>query len=352
MNQSTAAPAGNGKGTAVTLSDVHVPVPAQQRGIDAAAWNALKNSVYRGASDAMILLAIDYCKARRYDPLMKPVHIVKTWDEESRSYVEGIWPGINLHRTQASRSTVHPYAGQDEPIYGPDVTKKLGASDFTFPEWCKITVYRMIGGQRVSYTGLIYFIETFASIKDGGPNRMWRKRPRGQLAKCAEAEALRKAFPEETGGEPTAEEMEDQHIGPERAKDVTPKPAASRLDALEEVIGKPNPWNTETGEVIEESVAAAGLTPEQAAAPDAEAAGAPANGAELPSASSAGTPAAEAHDVAAQMAACTDIVALKEVHFHSAAGKAWLAANPQESQAAYNANFDRIKKGANVRRPA
>ena len=35
---------------------------------------------------------------------------------------------------------------------------------------------------------------------------MWRKRPRGQLEKCAEAQALRKAFPERAGG-PTAEEM-------------------------------------------------------------------------------------------------------------------------------------------------
>lgn len=35
---------------------------------------------------------------------------------------------------------------------------------------------------------------------------MWAKRPYGQLAKCAEAQALRKAFPE-VGSMPTAEEM-------------------------------------------------------------------------------------------------------------------------------------------------
>ncbi|MDD0937104.1 recombinase RecT, partial [Xylella fastidiosa subsp. multiplex] len=37
---------------------------------------------------------------------------------------------------------------------------------------------------------------------------MWQKRPFGQLEKCAEALALRKAFPEAVGAQPTAEEMD------------------------------------------------------------------------------------------------------------------------------------------------
>lgn len=225
-----------GNGKALVLSDVHVPTPAVQRGITGEAWNALRNSIYKGASDAMILLAVDYCKARKHDPLMKPVHIVKTWDAEKKTYVEGIWPGIHLHRTTAARTK--EYAGQDDPEFGQTVTKQLGERQVTFPEWCKIRVYRMIQGQRVAYTGMVFFEEAFAKGKDGGPNAMWSKRPRGQLAKCAEAEALRKAFPEETTGEPTAEEMEGAHVGPDNAKDVTPAAEQSRkLDALEELIG-------------------------------------------------------------------------------------------------------------------
>jgi hypothetical protein len=41
---------------------------------------------------------------------------------------------------------------------------------------------------------------------------MWARRPRGQLKKCAEAQALRMAFPEAVGAAPTAEEMEGRSL--------------------------------------------------------------------------------------------------------------------------------------------
>ena len=41
---------------------------------------------------------------------------------------------------------------------------------------------------------------------------MWKKRPYGQIAKCAEAQALRKAFPEIVSQQTTAEEMEGKSL--------------------------------------------------------------------------------------------------------------------------------------------
>jgi hypothetical protein len=79
---------------------------------------------------------------------------------------------------------------------------KDGEFSVKFPEWAQVTVYRMVKDTRVAYAGpQVYWLETFGSLKSGEPNSMWRKRPRGQIDKCAEAAALRAAFPEEIGND-------------------------------------------------------------------------------------------------------------------------------------------------------
>lgn len=61
---------------------------------------------------------------------------------------------------------------------------------------------------------------------------MWLKRAYAQLAKCAEAQALRKAFPE-VGSAPTADEMEGKvfedgprEVNTQRQPDPHPEPTA------------------------------------------------------------------------------------------------------------------------------
>jgi len=214
---------GAGDNLPAVPSDVNLPVPAAERGVAPEVWTALKNT-YLGASDEMTLAVWDYCKARELDPLKKPVHIVQTWDSKSRRQVETIWPGIALHRIEASRTG--EYAGHDEPELGPMVKRQLGGlADFEFPEYCKFTVYRLVGGKRCAWTSVVYWLEAYARKgKDAAPNAMWAKRPRGQLEKCAESAALRAAFPEQFGGRYTADEMLGAEIGPagEEMIDVTP----------------------------------------------------------------------------------------------------------------------------------
>ena len=209
-------------------TELTVPTAAGQRGIEPHQWNALRNAVFPGASDDMILLAVDYCKARNLDPLKKPVHIVPVWDNDKRRYVETVWEGINNLRVTASRTG--EYAGMTDPEYGPEDDKGR-------PAWCKVFVYRVVKGEQRSYPGRAYWRESVATKKGGEPNAMWSRRPYSMLLKCAEADALRRAFPEECGATPTAEEMDGQtHIGPERAKDVTP--AAQRDPLLDGALGQ------------------------------------------------------------------------------------------------------------------
>lgn len=186
--------------------------------------SVLSSSIYPGAKPESIKLAIGYCRAAGLDPLQKPVHIVpmdvKTGkkDDKGKDIYEKrdvVMPGVGLYRIQAARSG--EYAGMTEPEFGPDKTVKLGKDDsrteYTFPEWCKVTVRRVVGGREVAFTAIEYWLENYATAGrwTTEPNAMWKRRPRGQLAKCAEAQALRKAFPE-FGAQPTADEIEGREI--------------------------------------------------------------------------------------------------------------------------------------------
>lgn len=173
----------------------------------------LQSSLYPGAATASVEMVLGYCDAAGLDPLQKPVHIVPMWDGKNGQMRDVVMPGIGLYRTQAARSGC---AGITEAEFGPDRTENIGGQSITFPQWCRVTVKRrQAGGSVDEFTAREFWTENYA-IKGGkeksvAPNAMWTKRPYGQIAKCAEAQALRKAFPE-IGSAPAAEEMEGKTI--------------------------------------------------------------------------------------------------------------------------------------------
>lgn len=211
-----------------TVKDAQLPAVVASRGYTPEQWNALQ-VIWPNAQIEVAVVALDYCRARSLDPMKHPVHIVKTWDNEKRAYVESIWEGIGSHRTTASRTG--DYGGIDEPEFGPMVNHPTWGE---YPEWCKITVYRHHRGSKDAFTAKLWFEEVCSTTKDGGLTQRWRKAKRAQLAKCTEAEALRKAFPEELGARPTVEEV--NCVDRDEMVDVTPAPEVVEGEVLE-----PNP---------------------------------------------------------------------------------------------------------------
>lgn len=206
-----------------------ISTEVSKRGITADVWSAMKNSLFPGAADQSVLMAWDYCAARGLDVMLKPVHLVPMYIKDKNNGDRGemrdvVMPGIGLYRIQADRAG--NYAGMSAPTFGPDVEYQLDDVTITVPEWCEMTVSKIVGDRVVPFTAREYWIENYAqSGRDKrAPNAMWTKRPRGQLVKCTEAQVLRKGWPE-LGAQPTAEEMEGKEI------DVTPR-SSSRHHAI------------------------------------------------------------------------------------------------------------------------
>lgn len=186
----------------------------EARGLNETTWHVLTNSIFVGAQPQSIMMAVEYCKARGLDIMKKPCHIVPMWVKDARTKKGGmrdiIMPSITEQRITAARTG--EYAGQDAAVFGEMVTIKFNKTNHVVPDFCTVTVYRIVQGKKVPFTHTEYFEEACATTKDGDLNTMWTKRKRGQLAKCAEAGALRKAFPEEIGNEYTVEEMQGKTI--------------------------------------------------------------------------------------------------------------------------------------------
>jgi phage recombination protein Bet len=194
-------------------------------------WQTLTQHFFPNAKSInSIWLVAKICKAKGLDPLSRPYHIVPMYDTKVQDYVDTIWPGVGLYDIQASRSG--SYAGKDPAQYGPnkkfsfppsDIGRQKGGKEIVIesPEWCTVTIYKMVDGQRVPYTSDPIYFEEYVQVvkgsnaKAGQPNDMWRTKFRSQMAKCARASILRSTFPEFTGAEATAEEMEGRDVYPD-----------------------------------------------------------------------------------------------------------------------------------------
>lgn len=178
----------------------------------------LGSSLYPGARPESIRLVLAWCKATGRDPMKKPIHIVPMEVKDAatgqKAWRDVLMPGIGTYRTDAATSGA--YAGIDEPEFGPPITERFENDVVTFPEWCRVVVYKIVAGERRAFAAKEYWVENYASGYQGkGVNSMWKKRRYAQLAKCTEAQALRKAFPDECGQTNTTDEMEGKSFSGE-----------------------------------------------------------------------------------------------------------------------------------------
>lgn len=167
---------------------------------DAQKTELIKKMVGAELTQVEFEVFIAVARARGLDPLLGQMHAVKrNLDGKSKMVIQ---VGIDGLRAIAQRTG--EYAGCDKTLFEYDEEKRIISAE--------VTVHRMVKGNKCSFTATADWSEYYPGEKMGF---MWRSKPKVMLGKCAEAQALRKAFPFDLSGLYEEAELE--------VKDVTPK---------------------------------------------------------------------------------------------------------------------------------
>lgn len=168
----------------------------------------IADTVARGASEAELALFLRQCHRLGLDPFARQVYLVARRTQE-----EGVW--VTRRETQVSIDGLRVVAarsGQMDGVEGPywcgpdGVWKDVWVGKGP-PVAAKVVVWRK--GCAHPFPGVCRYDAYVQRRKDGGPTRFWESMPDVMLAKCAEAVALRRAFPHDLSGLYTSDETGD-----------------------------------------------------------------------------------------------------------------------------------------------
>ena len=189
-------------------------------------------TVCRGLPDDEVELFRQACNNYQLDPFTGQINALKRWDKVQQRQVLSIQTGIHGLRAIADRTCNYaPGKPTEYTMKGVSVTSatahvKKRTEDGTWHE--------------VSETA--YWDEYVATDKAGKPTFAWQKMGHVMLGKCAEALALRRAFPAQLAGLYVPEEMDTSTTPPPQQE--APRPARDWQAEINALLDRRNKATT------------------------------------------------------------------------------------------------------------
>jgi phage recombination protein Bet len=178
----------------------------------------IKRTVAAGTTNDELELFLYTAKRTGLDPLANQIHAVKRWNAAAGKQTMSIQVGIDGYRLIADRTG--KYAPGPEPTFTYDDKGSL----LTATAYVK----KLVADTWHTVAATAHFDEYKGTKKGGALNHMWATKGHIMLGKCAEALALRRAFPAELSGVYTREEMDQANNQPETIPPAEPVPASRK----------------------------------------------------------------------------------------------------------------------------
>lgn len=202
---------------------------------------AVKRTIFSGATNEQLLLFVHKCVTAGVHPLDGLIHPM---------VIDGkvvFVSSIDYFRSAAEDTG--EYDGQDPPEFSGECEIPVPNGTITVPEQATVNVYRK--GFSRPFVGIAIWSEFFPSMEK--KQFMWKKMPKVMLAKCAEGQAFRRAFPKKLNKFYAEEEMHQA----ECVQKTSTKPAVSMPTPRQQIpaTSEPQPAGLAPVEVISDAQA-------------------------------------------------------------------------------------------------